>query len=238
MNNVRIFDDRAALAEAAAKQTVKILQETIEQKGSATWVLAGGSTPLAAYEIIAEKYHDSLDWTRVTVLIGDERIGATDGPDNNWHAVDQIIGSLPTRKLRPQSDQSAEDAANNYQEQISSLPLTSAGLPCLDLVWLGVGADGHTLSLFPSHPSLLPTSQLVISVHDSPKPPPDRISLSLRALIGAQAVMIIASGKDKQAAISTAITGGSSPIALAASIIKTHDGRVTWLVDKSAAPTD
>ncbi len=238
MNDVRVFDDKATLAEAVAKQTVKILQAAIEQKGSGTWVLAGGSTPLAAYEIIAEKYRDSLAWTRITVIIGDERISAMDSPDNNWHAIDQIIGSLPTRKLRPQSDQSAEDAANNYQEQVSSLALTDTGLPCLDLVWLGVGADGHTLSLFPGHPSLLPTNQLVISVHDSPKPPAERISLSLRALIGTQAVMIIASGEDKQSAVRTAITGGSSPIALAASIIKTHDGHVTWLVDKSAAPTD
>ena len=238
MNDVRVFDDKATLAEAVAKQTVKILQAAIEQKGSGTWVLAGGSTPLAAYEIIAEKYRDSLAWTRITVIIGDERISAMDSPDNNWHAIDQIIGSLPTRKLRPQSDQSAEDAANNYQEQLSSLAFTDTGLPCLDLVWLGVGADGHTLSLFPGHPSLLPTNQLVISVHDSPKPPAERISLSLRALIGTQAVMIIASGEDKQSAVRTAITGGSSPIALAASIIKTHDGHVTWLVDKSAAPTD
>ncbi|MDB5176654.1 MAG: 6-phosphogluconolactonase, 6-phosphogluconolactonase [Candidatus Saccharibacteria bacterium] len=238
MSNVQIFDDKSLLAEEVATQTIAILTGAIEQQGRAVWVLAGGSTPLLAYKIIAEKYHDAIDWKNITLLIGDERIGPLDGPDNNWHAIEQVLGVLPTNNIRPRSDHSAEYAASSYLQQLQSLPTNKGGLPRLDLVWLGVGNDGHTLSLFPGHDSILPTRQLVIPVHDSPKPPADRISLSLRALSGAKSAMIIASGADKQSAISAAQRGGYSPIALAAGIIDTHDGKVSWLLDRDAAPTD
>ena len=101
-----------------------------------------------------------------------------------------------------------------------------------------MGADGHTLSLFPSHASLLPSGGLVVAVHDSPKPPADRISLTLRALQGATHVIIMATGTDKKSAVQAAVTTANSPVGLAANIVSTHDGKVSWFVDKEAAPTD
>lgn len=237
MSSVEAFDDKQQLAQAAAKAAVDALKTAIATNSQATWVLAGGSTPLAAYQIIASDYYEAIDWSKVTLLIGDERIGPLDGPDNNWHTIEQALRDLPTQKLRPQSDQPAEQAAADYERQLDSIPKLSNGLPRFDLVWLGIGEDGHTLSLFPAHASLLPSASLVIPVHDSPKPPADRISLSLRALQGAQAVMVLASGADKHAAVSGALAGNHSPISLAVSIIETHDGKVTWFVDK-AATTD
>lgn len=238
MNNVQVLDNANALAETAATHTVDTLQTAIDEYGSATWVLAGGSTPQQAYKIIAEKFSDKLDWSRVTVIMGDERIGPLDGPDNNWHAADQILGNLPTVKLRPQSDKTAEEAAEEYERQLAKLPVGDNGLPRLDLVWAGVGDDGHTLSLFPRHASMLPSGGLVTAVHDAPKPPADRISLSLRAILGTENLLILASGANKKGAVSEAVKGGHSPIALVASIVATREGKVLWLVDKDAAPTD
>ena len=236
MSNVQTFDDAISLAEAAAKQTVTTLKTAIKKNGSATWVLAGGSTPQATYKVIYEKYFDAIDWSLVTVIMGDERIGPLDSPDNNWLVIDEIIGGLSTVKLRPQSDKTADEAAVDYEKKLSHLPTGNNGLPRLDLVMLGVGADGHTLSLFPNHASMLPSGGLVVAVHDSPKPPTDRISLTLRALLAAENVLILASGADKQAAISEAINGGHSPIALAVSIVATHDGLVSWFTDREATP--
>jgi 6-phosphogluconolactonase len=238
MTQIQVFDDKTKLAENAAKQTIDILNAAIEEYARATWVLAGGSTPLLAYKIIASQYADAVDWEKVTVIIGDERIGPLDGPDNNWHAVDDIIGSLPTIKTRPMSDLSSEEAAEDYSQQLLNLPKVDNGLPRFDVIWLGVGDDGHTLSLFPQHESLLPSSDLVIAVHGAPKPPHDRISLSLRAMQGVQNVLVLAAGADKKDAIAAAQKGGSLPIALALSIIETHDGKITWLLDHEAAPTD
>jgi 6-phosphogluconolactonase len=238
MTNIQVFEDKTQLAEAVAKLTVNTLKAAVNEYDRATWVLAGGSTPLLAYKIIATNYADAINWERVTVIAGDERIGALDGLDNNWKAIDDIMGGLPTIKIRPMSDLSAEEAAEDYSEQLRSLPTVDNGLPRIDLLWLGVGQDGHTLSLFPQHESLSPTSDLVIAIHDAPKPPRDRISLSLRAIQGAQDAMVLASGEDKKAAITAAKNGGSSPIALVTSIIETHEGNVTWFVDETAAPTD
>lgn len=238
MNNVRVFENPTALADAAAEQTLHLLQSAIEKYGSATWVLAGGSTPIPAYHVIADQHSSILDWSKVTLLMGDERIGPVDNPDSNWQAIDSILGSLPTTKIVPISDQTAEKAADEYESQLASLPKFDNGLPRLDVVWLGVGADGHTMSLFPSHASILPSNNLVIAVHDSPKPPSDRISLTLRTLQGAQNVIVLATGSDKRPVISSAVKGSHTPIGLATSIVGTHEGTVTWLVDQAAAPTD
>ncbi|MDB5183548.1 MAG: 6-phosphogluconolactonase, 6-phosphogluconolactonase [Candidatus Saccharibacteria bacterium] len=238
MSDIQVFDDKTQLAQAAAKQTVKILNAAIDEYARATWVLAGGSTPLLAYKIIATNYAEAVDWKSVTVVIGDERIGSLDSSDNNWQSIDEIIGELPTIKVRPMSDLSAEEAAEDYSDQLADLPTVDNGLPRFDLIWLGVGQDGHTLSLFPEHGSLSPSNNLVIPVHDSPKPPQDRISLSLRALQGVQNALILASGTDKKNAITSAQKGVSLPIELAVSIVETHQGNVTWLLDHDAAPTD
>lgn len=235
MDGLQIFSDKQQLATAAVKKTIALLRQAIDQYGQATWVLAGGSTPLLAYEIIANNYEDAIDWSQVTIIIGDERIGPLDGPDNNWHAIDTIIGALSTTKLRPQSDKSAKQAAADYEQQLLSLPKADNGTPRFDVVWLGVGQDGHTLSLFPNHSSLLPSSSLVIPVHDSPKPPSDRISLSLRAIQGIQHALILAAGVDKKDAIAAAQKNSSLPIALIASILTTHEKPIEWLVDREVA---
>lgn len=233
MSFVHTFDTKESLAHAAAEQAIKVLQKSIDETGHASWVLAGGSTPLAAYAAIASSFATALDWTKVTLLLGDERIGEPDGEFNNWHAIMKVLGNLPARKLGPQSNMSAEDAAKDYEAYFNILPKAGNGLPQIDLLWLGVGDDGHTLSLFPNHPGLFPSSNLVVPIHDSPKPPRDRISLSLRSLQGVQNAMVVASGPDKHAAIRSALGGNNSPIALAVSIIETHDGSVSWLLDKS-----
>lgn len=235
MSTIQTFANKDQLAKAAAEAAVRTLTKCIDEYGGASWVLAGGSTPLAAYQIIATSHGDSLDWTKVTFLLGDERIGPLDSELNNWQAIDAILSALPARKFRPQSDLSAEDAAKEYEAAFLLLPKASNGLPRLDLVWLGIGGDGHTLSLFPNHMSMFPSGNLVIPVHDSPKPPSDRISVSLRALQGTGNAMVLASGADKRDAVRGSLSGNNSPVALAVSIIETHEGIVTWLLDNAAA---
>ena len=238
MTQVKTFDSQNDLAQAVAKATIDVLRASIDTHGQGVWVFAGGSTPLLAYKAIATDYADALDWAKVTVVMGDERIGPLDGPDSNWHTINQVIGDLPTIKLHPHTDQTAEDAAADYEMQLDSLPKNDMNLPRFDLAWLGIGQDGHTLSLFPQHDSLIPTGNLAIAVHNAPKPPGDRISLSLRALSSTHTAMILASGADKKEAVTQALQGnGHLPIALAEKVITAYDGAVTWFLD-SAAATD
>jgi 6-phosphogluconolactonase len=237
-----ITENLDAIAELAAKNAVECLRDAISSNGWATWVIAGGTSPMAAYRILARDYVDALEWSKVQFIIGDERIVPFDHPDSNWTQVEEAFLQLLTPSIssfgRPATASSAEDAADRYETALRGLPQVVQGVPRLDCVWLGVGEDGHTLSLFPGHPSLNPTGRLVIPVHHSPKPPADRISLTLKALRGATKCLILAGGASKASVVAKALDGDLSlPIALVAHEIEQAGGEVTWLLDKASAGT-
>jgi 6-phosphogluconolactonase len=108
--------------------------------------------------------------------------------------------------------------------------------PRLDLVWLGIGPDGHCLSLFPGFPELEVVDRAVVGVHGAPKPPPDRISLTLAALTGADRLVVLVSGAEKADAVAKARAGDASlPITRAIATVQDAGGSVTWLLDRTAA---
>lgn len=228
------FTSKQLLAKAAAEHAVATLNAAIATKGSAIWVLAGGSTPMQAYQYITEHLIGDLDWSKVTFLIGDERSGPLDGPDNNWHAIHQaFLHHIPkTSQHRPATDQPTNQAAGDYATQITALlqqPNTT-----FDLVWLGMGPDGHTLSLFPGHENDLTANSLVIPIYNSPKPPSERISLTLVALAHATTTVILAAGNDKADAVQQAQQSDCSlPIAQAARITN-----ALWMIDAAAASAE
>lgn len=234
MDRVKLHTDKQHLADAVAQATATNLANAITKYGQATWVLAGGTTPEAAYRSLAQNYIGAVDWSHVTILIGDERIAPLTSPDSNWHAAQQLLlHAIPAATfLRPHSDQSVEEAAHDYSRQLTQLPRTAAGYPRLDVVWLGMGEDGHTLSLFPNHPDSLTTSELVIPVRNSPKPPSERITFTFETLHGAQTTFILAAGQGKAAAIQQALRQPTCqlPIAKAARIT-----RALWYLDVPAA---
>jgi 6-phosphogluconolactonase len=239
MADKKILANVDALAEVAVKMAVVDLKQAVDDYGSAVWVIAGGSSPMVAYRWLAQHAADALDWSKVSIVIGDERCVPFDSPDSNWaQALQAFAGAVQfsPQSLRPSSDQSAEVAAAGYGDFLRSLPQTAAGLPRFDHVWLGVGEDGHTLSLFPGHPALLVNDRLVVAVHDSPKPPPDRISLTFGALRGAAHCVVVAAGAAKASVIARALNGDQSlPVAQAVTTVESAGGRVTWLLDTAAA---
>lgn len=239
MTDILIFDDTDKLAQAAAAGLIEDLRTAIDGQGSATWVLAGGRVPLLAYRLIARDSREALDWTKVNIVIGDERCVPFDDPESSWSQAEAILlrhlDLAPTVR-RPQTERSAEEAADDYETYLLDLPQTDDHHPRFDHIWLGVGEDGHTLSLFPDHPSMHPTEELVIAVHDSPKPPPDRITLTLKALQGVRHCTVIAAGEGKADIIRRAMEADQDlPIARAVAAIEESGGRVTWLLDEAAA---
>jgi 6-phosphogluconolactonase len=234
--NVFSFASPQLVAEAAAARTIDILSSAIHDNGHASWVLAGGSTPELAYEVIASKYLHALDWSKVTFLIGDERIGPLDGPDNNWHRIDSILlKHLPDATyLRPRSDLSAVDAASDYEALITNSRIGKD--LSFDVTWLGMGPDGHTLSLFPDHKDFdIESTRLVIPIHDAPKQPPERISFTIAAVRLSTHLFVLATGESKRPVLEESLSGQSPlPIAIAAAQRNTTQ----WLVDKDATPTN
>jgi 6-phosphogluconolactonase len=192
--NVRVLDGPEAVAGVAAD----LVAAAIRDDGIGTLVLTGGSTPRRAYRLLAAQ---SLPWGRVTVLFGDERSVPPDDPESNYRmAREELLGGVhPASVHRMAAELGAEEGAARYE------PIVRALSP-LDLVLLGMGPDGHTASLFPGNPAVGAAGHAV-AVHHAPKPPPDRVSLTLAALRGARRVVFLVTGADKSEALLLARRG-------------------------------
>lgn len=242
MPDIQALTTPRDVANAAVLDAIATLSIAIEERGQATWVLAGGSSPMAAYQQLVAEYADVLDWSKVTILMGDERMVPMGDPDSNWGQISTVLlHAGPTAlmtQIQPGMELSAEEAAQQYEAALRRLPVDEAGIPYFDLIWLGVGEDGHTLSLFPGHPDFMPTERLVVPVYNSPKPPATRITLTLRALEATSRAIIFAVGAGKKAALAEALEDGKLPIAQAALRIEQYGGYVTWLFDRAATTSD
>lgn len=234
MIEIRNYSTSGLVAKAAAENAVELLNLAIEQHGRAVWVLAGGTSPLAAYKELISHYADAVDWSKVVILIGDERYVPLNHPDSNWHSIMNLFATEASfetlQRLSPDIQASVEATAASYEIKIRQY-----GIERFDLVWLGVGDDGHTLSLFPGSAGFTnETQDWVIPVHDSPKPPSERISLSLKALEYVVELVIFATGAAKFEALREARLKGELPIAVAASTVESSGGEVRWLYDDDA----
>jgi 6-phosphogluconolactonase len=186
-------------------------------KGARSLVLAGGTTPKRCYELLSAM---EVEWGRVSVLFGDERCVRPDHPESNYRmAREALLDKVaPATVYRMPAELGPDEGARLYEEVVAAV------LP-MDLVVLGVGEDGHTASLFPGHPAL-EAQGLVTGIHDSPKPPPERVTLTLTALLAARTVIILATGAGKADAVARA---------------KRHEvpsGMIAgarWLIDRAAA---
>lgn len=213
MPSFRVLADAGTVAETAAGEVAAALRD-----GARSLVLAGGSTPGRAYEVLARR--PEVPWGRVAVLFGDERCVPPDDEASNYRmAVETLLGRVhPGSVHRMAGELGAETAAALYE------PVVAALAP-LDLVLLGVGEDGHTASLFPGAPEL-DARGLVTPVHGAPKPPPDRVTLTLRTLREARRVLVLATGAGKAAAVAGARAGR-----VPAGMIE----HAEWLLDPEAA---
>jgi 6-phosphogluconolactonase len=216
------FDDAGAVAAAAAHRILIAARRSIAERGRFLLVLAGGGTPLDAYSRLVG---EAADWDRWHIFFGDERCVAADDRARNSLAaaqafLDRVSIPLENRHLIP-VERGADAAAAAYQAEISPL------LP-FDLVLLGMGEDGHTASLFPGHP--VPDGALVIPVAQSPKPPPERVSLTPLALASGREMLILVTGAAKRGAYAAWRTGADLPVARVAALGGAH-----VLFDRAAA---
>lgn len=234
MTEIRNYDSPDLVAKAAAENAIEILKSAIEESGGATWVLAGGTSPIEAYKEIAKSYSDALDWSRVTIIIGDERFVPLTHQDSNWGTIASIFDRneflSKVKRIVPDILATVELSAKAYEQQ-----LIQNGIESFDLVWIGVGDDGHTLSLFPENAGFTKaTSRWVIPVYNSPKPPAERFTLSLTALQHVVELVIFATGAAKRDALRVARLKGGLPIAVAAEVAEMNGAEVRWLYDDVA----
>ena len=176
-------------------------------------VLPGGSVAEAFFPVLALA---AIDWTMVEVFWGDERAVPRDDRDSNYRLADELllrrVAIDPARVHRMPADAADLDAGGRcYEAELERV----LGNPLrFDIVLLGVGPDGHICSLFPGHPALSETSRRVLAVTDSPKPPRERLTLTVPALAGAE-IYIAAFGAAKADVIRAALSSPASPLPVA-----------------------
>jgi 6-phosphogluconolactonase len=237
MTRVTSVVDPEAAAERAASEIARALREALERRGSAHLVLAGGNTPRRAYELLGGLL---TDWSAVELWYGDERCVEPGDPESNHRLVTesllaQIQGAAP-REHRIRGELGPELAAQAYAEELRArVPAGEqpSGLPILDIALLGLGEDGHTASLFPDHPEVQDESgALCLPMRGAPKPPPERVTLSLPLLRSTRHCLLLATGSGKAAAVAGVLAGPDPqvPASLLAS------GRLHVLIDDAATP--
>jgi len=200
----RVFDTPAMLVRTLADTLLYQASAAIAAHGRFHLVLAGGTTPRALYEELAHRGAGDHRWH---IWYGDERCLPSDDSERNSAMAETAwlaASAIPSEQRRPiPSERGAEAAAVEYAARL-------AGVPTFDLVLLGMGEDGHTASLFPGHEW---TGADVLAVHDAPKPPPDRVSLSAGRLSDSQAVWFVVTGAGKREALLQWEAGESLPAA-------------------------
>jgi 6-phosphogluconolactonase len=202
--------------------------------------LTGGTIAAKVHERIAASPHaDQVDWSRVDVWFGDERFVAAEDPDRNaLQASESLLARLPFDPARihamPSTDGSSrlEEAAEAYGEE-----LRTHGGGLFDVVMLGVGPDGHVASLFPGYPQLDVDDAVAVAVTDSPKPPPERISLTFGALNRTRAVWFLVSGEGKAEAVAKALaTGADASDVHEIPAVGVHgQDETVWFLDEGSA---
>ncbi len=233
---VVVHRGRQALADAAAARLVVAVVDAQSARGVAHVSMTGGSMGSQIIEsLCAVPARDAVDWSQVHVWWGDERwlpAGDADRNDTQNDAAGlDTLGLAPEhvhRVLGPDRSDSAEASAQAYGDAVRR-----AGADLFDVMVLGVGPDGHIASLFPHHPTAATTGTPAVAVHDSPKPPPTRVSLTRECLERSREVWFLVSGSDKADAVRRGTTGAPFETTPAAHVHGVE--RTLWLVDTDAA---
>ncbi len=214
---VLVHPDKTALAESVAGRFIAKVAQLVERNGEATVVLTGGSVGIAILAAVKSHSHrDTVDWSRVNLWWGDERwLPRGDAERNDQQARDALLDHIPLNRSRihafPASDDGMEldEASAAYASELAAAATDDGRYPRFDITFLGVGPDGHIASLFPERGGIREEEHTVISVRRSPKPPPERLSLTLPVINSSDRIWLVLAGADKASALGLTLAGVS-----------------------------
>lgn len=235
---VEVHESAAELATSVAGAFIRLVANCQASGEIPQVALTGGTIAEAIHREIARLAPESdVDWSRIDVFWGDERFVAPDSPDRNAGqaraAFLEVVGVDPARihEMPSTADAgSVEAAATSYAEVVRSI-----GHDRFHLTILGIGPDGHVASLFPGFPQLDVDDRIAVAVTDSPKPPPERVSLTFAALNRSDEVWFVASGEGKAAAVGRALAASPpDPHEIPAAGVR-GEAATIWFLDRESA---
>ena len=232
--SICVYSSSEELSAAAAREFAARAEEAIEERGRFTVVLAGGSTPETMYGILARDYMGRIDWSKVYVFFGDERSVPPHHEDSNLKMASEVLlDHVPVANVhRIRGELPPDEAAEAYEEELRKFFRTEDGSR-FDLILLGIGADGHTASLFPETPALEVHHRWVVA-NPVPRLDTTRITLTIPVINAARAVIFLVEGEDKAEAVREVLEGDVDPRAYPAKLIQPPGGP-EWMLDRSAA---
>ena len=233
-----VHPDPEAVAAATADRLLAAGRNAIRRRGRFVLALTGGSTPLAVCPLLVVPPRvRMLDWTKVEFFFGDERAVPPNDPESNFNTARlALLDYLPRLRMEqvhrmPCELEDLDAGAWQYEEELRRV-IGGEGIPRFDLVWLGMGADGHTASLFPGTPALDERERLVVA-NWVPSLDAWRMTLTYPVLNAAREAMFVVNGADKADAIARVRSGSLDPPAA-----RVRAERTVWLVDAAAAGAD
>jgi 6-phosphogluconolactonase len=235
MTSLTTCADADAASQRAAAEIERRLRAALGERGTAHLALSGGSTPARTYELLRDQIES---WKGIHVWFADERCVAPDDDESNYKLARETLldGAAeldPAAVHRMEGELGPERGATLYADALREHAPLQDALAVLDVIVLGIGPDGHVASLFPGAATLdADAGELCLGVHDSPKPPPERITLSLAVLRAARGCLLLATGASKADAVNAML--GEPTRHVPASLLARE--RLTVIVDDAAAP--
>jgi 6-phosphogluconolactonase len=231
-------DSPEALADAVVERLVETLVAAQREDRVPSVALTGGTVAAKIHERLLAASRETVDWSRVDVWWGDERFVPTDDPDRNARQAQQVLlDRLPVDPARVHPMPASDDGRGGLVDAAASYgrELREQGGGEFDVLMLGVGPDGHVASLFPGYPQLDVEDAIAVAVTDSPKPPPDRISLTFPALNHSREVWFVVSGDGKADAVARALAP-ETPDVHEIPAVGVHGREATlWFLDTGSA---
>lgn len=236
--DVRVYGDAGQLARAAAELFVNTAADSIEARGRFWVALSGGTTPRRLYKLLATSAFSSrVDWGRICIFWGDERYVAVDDPDSNYRMTDEaLLQHVPIPFMnvyRVPTEIDPAQAAAAYEHEIRHCFRVFDSVPQFDLIYLGLGTNGHTASLFPRSPAMKETSRLVLADFVA-EVSSWWITMSTSLLNRGRTVAFLITGQEKADVLREVLLGPRDPARLPAQLIA-PEGALLWMVDEAAA---
>lgn len=239
---VQVFADSDALVQATGTRLVDVIKAAISARGQALIVLTGGGNGIALLRYLAGPDADQIDWSKVHLFWGDDRYVPDDDDERNEKQAREALldhVAIPASQVHPMAASNGEfgadidAAAVAYEQVLAANAAPGDPAPSFDVHLLGMGPEGHINSLFPDTPAVRETTRMVVAVTDSPKPPPQRITLTLPAIQRSRQVWMLVAGAGKADAVAAALAG-ADPVSLPAAGAIGLDSTL-WLLDQDAA---
>jgi len=235
--HLRVFSDLDKLSLHAAESAVVVIRDAVQASGKCSLALSGGSTPARLYSLLASRFREDIPWARVHIFWGDERYVPPDDPRSNYGMARKTLLDhvpCPAANIHPMPTHfpTPDAAARDYEATLRSHFSTT--WPRFDLMFLGLGPDGHTASLFPGSQAVDERTRWVLPVLDPPAPPM-RVTLTLPVLSQSAHTYFLVSGSDKAQALRAATAGSADPRVCPAAGVRPATGVLLWWVDQAAA---